>query len=73
MTDPKSRSVMLDRSNSLVAQAYISSSVLGGRPASNRPSALAGAWLHATSPAIPVTTSLPCTSFRCVISRSGSV
>ena len=43
MTDPNSMSVIVERSNSFVAQAYISSSVFGGWPASNRPSARVGA------------------------------
>jgi hypothetical protein len=73
VTDPNSRSVMVDRSNSFVAQAYISSSVFGGRPASNRPNARVGAWHHAINPAIPLTASAPCTSLMCVISFIGSV
>ena len=43
VTEPNNRSVIVDRSNSFVAQAYISSSVFGGWPASNRPSARVGA------------------------------
>ena len=43
VTEPNSMSVMAWRSNSFVAQAYISSSDLGGCAASNRPSARVGA------------------------------
>ena len=64
---------MAERSNSFVAQAYISSKVLGGAPASKRPSARVGAWLHAISPTIPLTASAPCTSLRWVNSLIGSL
>ena len=73
MTDPNNMSVIVDRSNSFVAQAYISSSVFGGWPASNRPSARVGAWHQAISPAIPLTASAPCTSLMWVNSFIGSV
>jgi hypothetical protein len=64
---------MVDRSNSFVAQAYISSIVFGGRPASNLPSARVGAWHQAIRPAIPATASAPWTSLRWVSSFIGSV
>ncbi|CFR79711.1 Uncharacterised protein [Mycobacterium tuberculosis] len=73
MTDPNSMSSIADRSNSFVAQAYISSKLLGRVPASKRPSARVGAWLHASRPAIPVTASAPCTRWRWVSIFVGSV
>lgn len=73
MTDPNSMSSIAERSNSFVAQAYISSRLLGGVPASNRPSARVGAWAHAIRPAIPLTASAPCTSLRWVNSLTGSL
>ena len=64
---------MAERSNSFVAQAYISSNVLGNAPASNRPSARVGAWAQAIRPAMPLTASAPCTSLRWVNSLIGSL
>ena len=72
IAEPNSVSWMARRSDSFVAQAYISSMVLGGWRTSKRPSALAGPWLQAMSSAMPMTASLPCFSARWVMSSIGS-
>ncbi len=63
---------MASRSDSLVAQAHISSSDWGGVRTSKRPMARAGASAHAATSAIPSTASIPIVSPRCSSRRSGS-
>ena len=61
------------RSFSLVAQAHISSSDLGGLRTSKRPMARAGASAQAATSAMPSTASRPRASFRWSSRRSGSL
>ena len=72
MTLPNIATRMASRSDSLVAQAHISSSDFGGRRTSKRPMARAGASAHAATSAIPRTASIPIVSPRCSSRRSGS-